>query len=351
MKVFYDKDADSLDLYLQKNATNDLSSHPILIDDYLEDAIEVDVDAISDGTDVVVAGIMEHVEMAGIHSGDSACSLPPHTLSATIIQTIQQQTVLLAKKLDVIGLMNIQYAVKEDQVYILEVNPRGSRTVPFVSKVIGIPLAKMAMKVMAGRTLRDLDFLEVPACSHIAIKEAVFPFTKLRVSDVLLGPEMRSTGEVMGIDQNFGWAFAKAQTATGMAMPLSGAVLLSVKDVDKSAALGIAQSLVKLGFSLKATKGTATFLQQHGITVQAVNKIQEGRPHIGDLIKNNELAMVINTVGDKVSQKDSASIRTAAVFGGIPYFTTMQGAQAAVFGIEAMKKTAMTVKSLQEYHQ
>jgi len=349
MQIIYD--ADSLDLYLQKNASNDLGSHPILIDEYLEDAIEVDVDAISDGTDVVVAGIMEHVEMAGIHSGDSACSLPPYTLSASIIQTIQQQTVLLAQELHVLGLMNIQYAVKEDQVYILEVNPRSSRTVPFVSKVIGIPLAKMAMKVMAGRTLRDLNFLEVPACSHIAIKEAVFPFTKLRVSDVLLGPEMRSTGEVMGIDQNFGWAFAKSQAATGMAMPLSGTVLLSVKDGDKSAALGIAQCLEQLGFSMKATKGTAAFLQQHGITVQAVNKIQEGRPHIGDLIKNTELAMVINTVGDKISQEDSASIRTAAVFGGIPYFTTMQGAQAAVLGIEAMKKTSLTVKSLQEYHQ
>ena len=349
MQIIYD--AESLDLYLQKNTSSDLGSHPILIDDYLEDAIEVDVDAISDGTDVVVAGIMEHVEMAGIHSGDSACSLPPHTLPASIVQTIQQQTVLLAKELQVIGLMNIQYAVKGDQVYILEVNPRASRTVPFVSKAIGIPLAKMAMKVMAGRTLRDLAFLQVPKYSHIAIKEAVFPFTKLGVSDVLLGPEMLSTGEVMGIDQNFGWAFAKSQAATGMAMPLSGTALLSVKDGDKPAALGLAQCLDQLGFSMKATKGTAAFLQQHGITVQAVNKIKEGRPHIGDLIKNKELAMVINTVGDKISQEDSAPIRTAAVFGGIPYFTTMQGAQAAVFGIEAMKKTALTVKSLQEYHK
>ncbi len=349
MQIIYD--AESLDLYLQKNTSSDLGSHPILIDDYLEDAIEVDVDAISDGTDVVVAGIMEHVEMAGIHSGDSACSLPPHTLPASIVQTIQQQTVLLAKELQVIGLMNIQYAVKEDQVYILEVNPRASRTVPFVSKAIGIPLAKMAMKVMAGRTLRDLAFLQVPKYSHIAIKEAVFPFTKLGVSDVLLGPEMLSTGEVMGIDQNFGWAFAKSQAATGMAMPLSGTALLSVKDGDKPAALGLAQCLDQLGFSMKATKGTAAFLQHHGITVQAVNKIKEGRPHIGDLIKNKELAMVINTVGDKISQEDSASIRTAAVFGGIPYFTTMQGAQAAVFGIEAMKKTPLTVKSLQEYHK
>ena len=222
---------------------------------------------------------------------------------------------------------------------------------PFVSKALGVPLAKLAMKVMAGRTLRDLDFLEVPQCSHIAIKEAVFPFTKLGVSDVLLGPEMRSTGEVMGIDQSFGWAFAKSQAATGMAIPLNGAALLSVKDADKPSALGIAQCLVNLGFSITATKGTAAFLKEHGISVQPVNKVKEGRPHIGDLIKNKDLAMVINTVGDKTSQEDSASIRTAAVFGGIPYYTTMQGAQAAIFGIEAMKKSALTVKSLQEYHQ
>ena len=347
MQIIYD--AESLDRYLEKTSF-DLGSHPLLVDDYLEDAIEVDVDAISDGNDVVVAGIMEHVEMAGIHSGDSACSLPPHSLSENIIRAITTQTTLLAKELQVLGLMNIQYAVKEDRVYILEVNPRASRTVPFVSKAIGIPLAKLAMKIMAGRTLKELNFLQVPQVSHIAIKEAVFPFTKLRVSDVLLGPEMRSTGEVMGIDQSFGWAFAKSQAATGMAMPLCGAVLLSVKDGDKPAALGLAQCLDKLGFSIKATKGTAAFLQQHGVSAQAVNKVKEGRPHIGDLLKNNDLAMVINTVGDKASQEDSAPIRTAAVFGNIPYFTTMQGAQAAVFGIEAMKKTALTVKSLQEYH-
>ena len=347
MQIVYD--ADSLDHYLHDTAF-DLGAHPLLIDDYIEDAVEVDVDAIADGTDVVVAGIMEHVEMAGIHSGDSACSLPPHSLSPTTISHIQQQTVLLAKELQVKGLMNIQYAVKGDQVYILEVNPRASRTVPFVSKVIGIPLAKLAMKVMAGEKLQDLGFLEAPQCSHIAIKEAVFPFTKLGVSDVLLGPEMRSTGEVMGIDDNFGWAFAKSQAATGLPVPLNGTALLSVKDGDKPAALGLAQCLCQLGFSITATKGTAAFLKQQGMTVQAVNKINEGRPHIGDLLKNKELALVINTVGDKVSHEDSAPIRTAAVFGGVPYFTTMQGAQAAVFGIEAMKKTTISVRSLQEYH-
>ena len=342
-------DGESLDRYLEKTSF-DLGTHPLLIDDYIEDAIEVDVDAIADGTDVVVAGIMEHVEMAGIHSGDSACSLPPHSLHKDIIQTIREQTILLAKELQVIGLMNIQYAVKDDEVYILEVNPRASRTVPFVSKAIGAPLAKLAMKVMAGKTLQQLGFLDIPRCEHIAIKEAVFPFTKLGVSDVLLGPEMRSTGEVMGIDQSFGWAFAKSQAATGMALPLRGAALLSVKDGDKLAALGLAKCLIPLGFSIKATKGTAAFLQEQGVTVEAVNKVKEGRPHIGDLLKNNDLAMVINTVSDKASQEDSAPIRTAAVFSNVPYFTTIQGAQAAVLGIEAMTKTAMTVKSLQEYH-
>ena len=347
MQIVYD--ADTLDTYLQNNGMN-LAQHPLLIDDYLEDAIEVDVDAIADGTDVVVAGIMEHVEMAGIHSGDSACSLPAHSLQKEIIETIHRQTIILAKELKVVGLMNIQYAVKDETVYILEVNPRASRTVPFVSKATGVPLAKFAMKVMTGRTLKDLGFIRTPHFSHMAIKEAVFPFTKLGVSDVLLGPEMRSTGEVMGIDKNFGWAFAKSQAASGMPLPLGGTALLSVKDGDKPATLDIAQRLSQLGFSMNATKGTASFLRDHGIHVVTVNKITEGRPHIGDLLKNKKLSLVVNTVGGTSSQEDSAPIRKAAVFGGIPYFTTIQAAQAAVAGIEAMKKTAMEVRSLQEYH-
>ena len=347
MQIVYD--ADTLDAYLQNNGMN-LAQHPLLIDDYLEDAIEVDVDAIADGTDVVVAGIMEHVEMAGIHSGDSACSLPAHSLQKDIIETIHRQTIILAKELKVVGLMNIQYAVKDETVYILEVNPRASRTVPFVSKATGVPLAKFAMKVMTGRTLKDLGFTRTPHFSHMAIKEAVFPFTKLGVSDVLLGPEMRSTGEVMGIDKNFGWAFAKSQAASGMPLPLGGTALLSVKDGDKPATLDIAQRLSQLGFSMNATKGTASFLRDHGIHVVTVNKITEGRPHIGDLLKNKKLSLVVNTVGGTSSQEDSAPIRKAAVFGGIPYFTTIQAAQAAVAGIEAMKKTAMEVRSLQEYH-
>jgi carbamoyl-phosphate synthase large subunit len=347
MQIVYD--ADTLDEYLQRNGT-DLGRHPLLIDDYLEDAIEVDVDAIADGTDVVVAGIMEHVEMAGIHSGDSACSLPAHSLNEVILETINRQTILLAKALQVVGLMNIQYAVKDGLVYILEVNPRASRTVPFVSKVIGVPLAKHAMKIMSGRTLKDLGFTQRPLFPHIAIKEAVFPFTKLGVSDVLLGPEMRSTGEVMGIDQSFGWAFAKSQAASGMPLPLGGTALLSVKDGDKPATVDIARRLAQLGFSLNATKGTAAFLRTHGIIVFTVNKINEARPHIEDLLKNKELALVVNTVGGALSQEDSAPIRKAAVFGGIPYFTTIQAAQAAISGIEAMKETSMEVRSLQEYH-
>ncbi len=347
MQIIYD--APSLDEYLEKTGIN-LKNHPLLIDDYLEDAIEVDVDAISDGTDVVVAGIMEHVEMAGIHSGDSACSLPPHLLSQELIDNIRNQTVLLAKELQVVGLMNIQFAVKEKQVYILEVNPRASRTIPFVSKVIGAPLAKIAMKVMAGRTLKDLRFTKTPQYSHIAIKEAVFPFTKLGVTDVLLGPEMRSTGEVMGIDKNFGWAFAKSQASAGLPLPTGGTALFSVKDGDKPLILDLAKRLARLGFSLKATSGTATYLQENGVAVESVKKIKEGRPHLVDFIKNREVALVVNTVGGSASQEDSAPIRKEAVFGGIPYFTTIQGARAAVLGLESMNETRMEVKSLQAFH-
>ena len=348
MKIIYD--AHALDRYLEENGIN-LSTHPLLIDDYLEDAIEVDVDAIADGEQAVVAGIMEHVEMAGIHSGDSACSLPPYSLDQAIILEIERQTILLARELGVVGLMNIQFAIKDGQVYVLEVNPRASRTVPFVSKTIGAPLAKLAMKVMMGNKLADLHFVTRPALSHLSIKEAVFPFTKLGVSDVLLGPEMRSTGEVMGIDQNFGWAFAKSQASAGMPIPLQGVALLSVKDADKLAALGLAKGLTALGFTLQATKGTAAFLTQQGVEVVTVNKVKEGRPDIVDLIKNKEIALVVNTVGGSASQEDSAPIRKAAVFGGVPYFTTIQAAQAAVLGIEAMKRSPLQVQSLQEFHR
>lgn len=348
MQIIYD--AEALDRYLHETGLN-LSRHPLLIDDYLEDAVEVDVDAIADGQTAVVAGIMEHVEMAGIHSGDSACSLPPFSLHSDIIQRIERQTVRLAKELNVVGLMNIQFAVKDERVYILEVNPRASRTVPFVSKTLGIPLAKLAMKVMAGKTLPELGFVTRPTFSHMSIKEAVFPFTKLGVSDVLLGPEMRSTGEVMGVDDNFGWAFAKSQASSGMPIPVKGVALLSVKEGDKPAAVGLAHSLSQAGFILYATQGTAAYLTQKGLRVVPVKKVKEGRPHIVDFIKNKEIALVVNTVSGSASQEDSSPIRRAAVFGGVPYFTTIQAANAAVLGIEAMKRSPLRVRSLQEYHQ
>ncbi len=346
MQIIYD--ADSLERYLQMHALN-LSKHPLFIDHYLDGAIEVDVDAISDGQHVVVAGIMEHVEMAGIHSGDSACSLPPYSLQQSIVDEIKKQTIALAKALNVVGLMNIQFAVQDNQVFVLEVNPRASRTVPFVSKTIGVPLAKLATKVMVGRTLQDLGFMDSPVLSHMSVKEAVFPFTKLGAVDVLLGPEMRSTGEVMGIDGDFGWAFAKSQDAAGNSLPKSGSVLLSVKDSDKAGTVDIAQRLVRLGFSLHATNGTAMFLRRHDIAVESVNKMKEGRPHIVDVIKNGQICVVVNTVGSASSQDDSTPIRKEALYQGIPYFTTIPAAKAAVLGIEAMRKSKLRVRPLQEY--
>ena len=347
MRIVYDRDGL---LHYMDTAVKASPDHPVLIDKYLEDAIEVDVDAIADGTHVVVAGIMEHIEEAGVHSGDSACSLPPYSLTSSMIAEIQRQTVELAGDLKVIGLMNIQFAVKDGILYVLEVNPRGSRTVPFVSKSIGVPLAKLAMKVMLGRSLSDLGFLEVPPITHVAVKEAVFPFTKFPGVDVLLGPEMKSTGEVMGIDQDVGWAFAKSQAAAGVTLPTGGAMLISVKDRDKSAALDIARRMLRLGFRVQATKGTAAFLRDHGIEVHTVNKVKEGRPHLVDHIKNGDIALVVNTVGSKASHDDSASIRLEALRKGLPYFTTMPGAKAAAMGIEAMGKKGLSIRSLQEYH-
>jgi carbamoyl-phosphate synthase large subunit len=327
------------------------ADHPVLIDKYLEDAIEMDVDAISDGRHVVVAGIMEHIEEAGVHSGDSACSLPPYTLDAAMINEIRHQTTALAVELGVVGLMNAQFAVKNGALYVLEVNPRASRTVPFVSKAIGAPLAKLAMKVMMGKTLGELGFTEARTPAHVAVKEAVFPFTKFSGVDVLLGPEMRSTGEVMGMDGDFGWAFAKSQAAAGVPLPRGGRVFLSVKDQDKPAALEVARRLRRLGFLVEATRGTAAYLQQHGVETEPVNKVKEGRPHIVDHIKNGDISLVVNTVGSGSSQADSVSIRRESLHKGLPYFTTMPGARAAAMGIEAMLRKGLTIQSLQEYHQ
>lgn len=347
MQIVYDER--SLRSYVE-NTVVSTDQYPLLIDQYLTDAIEVDVDAISDGSDVVVAGVMEHVEEAGIHSGDSACSLPPHSLSEDLIDQIRTQTVALARDLHVVGLMNVQFAVQGNEVFVLEVNPRASRTVPFVSKAIGVPLAKLAMKTMVGHSLRDLNFTDVPVTRHIAVKESVFPFTKLGNVDVLLGPEMRSTGEVMGIDQDFGWAFAKSQAAASLSLPHMGTIIMSVKDGDKPGTVNVAKRLQVLGFKLQATRGTAEYLRKRGLHVESVNKVKEGRPHLVDHIKNRQAQLVVNTVGTTSSQGDSLPIRREALQQNIPYFTTIQGIQAAVTAIEAMKKTPFTIKPLQDYH-
>jgi carbamoyl-phosphate synthase large subunit len=347
MEIVYDEE--SVKNYMSR-AVKASPERPVLVDKYLEDAVEIDVDAISDGKMVVVAGIMEHIEEAGVHSGDSACSLPPFSLPQNIIREIDRQTRALALELGVVGLMNIQFAVKEGRIYVLEVNPRASRTVPFVSKAIGVPLAKLAARVMAGKTLAELGFTKEVKIKHIAVKEAVFPFAKFPGVDTLLGPEMKSTGEVMGIDMDFGMSFAKSQMAAGNPMPVSGRVFLSVKDKDKPGLLEVAQGLEKEGFLIMATRGTADYLRKRGITVETVNKVTEGRPHIVDQIKDMQVDFVINTVYGAEAQKDSYSIRRTTLMKGIPYFTTISAAKAAVRGIAAIKRNHLQVKSIQEYH-
>jgi carbamoyl-phosphate synthase large subunit len=348
MEIVYDED--SIRNYMER-AVKASPDHPILVDKYLNDAIEVDVDAVSDGTDVVVGGVMEHIEEAGIHSGDSACSLPPYSLSDEIIEEIKRQTKALAKELGVIGLMNVQFAVKKNEIYILEVNPRASRTIPFVSKATGVPLAKIAAKVMTGRTLKELGVTEGKKINHVAVKEAVFPFDKFPGVDTILGPEMKSTGEVMGIDEDFGRAFAKAQTSVNNSLPLSGKIVISIRDQDKPGICSIVEGLFGLGFSVIATKGTAAFLSEKGLDVEVINKVGEGRPHIVDLIKNKEIVFVINTVSGAQAQRDSFSIRRSALQYGVPYTTTVAGARAVVSAIESLKKKKVTIKSIQEYHR
>ncbi len=347
MEIVYDEE--SVRNYMTR-AVKASPERPVLVDKYLEDAVEIDVDAISDGKAVVVAGIMEHIEEAGVHSGDSACSLPPFSLPRNIIEEIDRQARALALELGVVGLMNIQFAVKEGRIYVLEVNPRASRTVPFVSKAIGVPLAKLAARVMAGKTLAELGFTKEVSIKHVAVKEAVFPFAKFPGVDTLLGPEMKSTGEVMGIDTDFGMSFAKSQVAAGNPMPVSGRVFLSVKDKDKPGLLEVAQGLEKMGFTLVATRGTADYLRKRGITVESVNKVTEGRPHIVDQITDMQVDFVINTVHGAQSQKDSYSIRRTTLIKGVPYFTTISAAKAAVRGISAIKTRPVQVKSIQEYH-
>jgi carbamoyl-phosphate synthase large subunit len=348
MQIVYDRE--DLQRYMTE-AVRVSPEHPILVDKFLEDALEIDVDAIADGERVVVGGVMEHVEKAGIHSGDSACALPPYSLGDDQIDRIKAQTRALAKELGVIGLLNIQFAIKNETVYVLEVNPRASRTVPFVSKAIGVPLAKLATKVMLGASLRELGFAEEREVGHLAVKEAVFPFIKFPGVDVLLGPEMKSTGEVMGIDRDFRKAYVKSQIAANSPLPTSGKVFLSVKNRDKRAVLQVAKRLAEMGFSLVATAGTAKLLMRQGMTVEMVYKVNESmRPNIVDLMKRNEIALVFNTPEDGRARKDSYLIRRTAVTQNIPYYTTVDGAQAAIGGIEALLKGEMSVQSLQDYY-
>ena len=322
---------------------------PVLLDSYLQDAIEVDLDAICDGENVFVAGVMQHIEEAGIHSGDSACSLPPYSLSDEIVDEFKSQATELAKALGVNGLMNVQFAVKDGDVYVLEVNPRASRTVPFVAKATGVPVAKIATRVMIGENLVDFD-LESKACGdHMAVKEAVFPFTRFADVDTILGPEMKSTGEVMGLDENFPRAFAKSQIGAGNRLPKEGTAFISVKDRDKEVAAEIASRLEALGFKLIATGGTQRFMTARGLSVKSINKVLEGRPHCVDAILNGEVQLVINTTDGAQAISDSFSIRRTAVTNNVPHYTTMAGAAAAVDGIEALGAVGLDVAPLQAY--
>ena len=323
--------------------------NPVLIDGYLRDAIEVDIDAVSDGESVCIAGIMEHIEEAGIHSGDSACALPPHSLSAAMLAEIERQAESLAGALGVVGLMNIQVAVKDETVYILEVNPRASRTVPFVAKATGAPVAKIAARIMAGETLAGFEFGMASANGHVAVKEAVFPFNRFPGVDVILGPEMKSTGEVMGLDRDFGRAFAKSQVASGIHLPQAGAVFVSVRDRDKEALAPIAERLVALGFDLLATRGTARDLNGRGIPARQINKVLEGRPHIVDAMTDGGVQLVFNTTEGARAIRDSFSLRQTALLREIPYYTTIAGARAAVQAIAALRTGALEVAPLQSY--
>lgn len=346
MKIVYDEDALN-EFILEAQRVSD--GRPILIDKFLEDAVEVDVDAISDGKTTVIGGIMEHIEEAGIHSGDSACVLPPHTLHDNIIELIKKHTYDLAKELKVKGLMNIQFAVKGDDVFVLEVNPRASRTVPFVSKATGVPLAKLAAQVMAGKSLSELNFTEEKQVSHYSVKESVFPFSRFSGVDIILGPEMKSTGEVMGIDETFAQAFFKSQRAAGQNLPLKGKVFISVKNTDKRNIVFIAKKLSDMKFEIIATKGTHKVLSSNNIGAKMVGKIAEGSTELLELIKKGELGLIINTPSGKSGQSDMNPIRGFAVVYGVPCITTLQGAQAAISAIESVIKNDFSVKSIQEY--
>ncbi|MEO1251040.1 MAG: carbamoyl-phosphate synthase large subunit [Pseudomonadota bacterium] len=342
------RDEEALRHYLATAKIEITEGEPLLLDQYLQNAVEVDVDAICDGEDVYIAGVMEHIEEAGIHSGDSACSLPPHTLSAETVGELERQTQMLARALGVVGLMNVQYAIKDDEIYLLEVNPRASRTAPFVAKATGAPIARIAAKVMAGQKLAGMD-LAGPSPAHMSIKEVVFPFSRFPGVDTVLGPEMRSTGEVMGIDASFAKARLKSLIASGARMPTTGTVFVSLKDSDKAGMIDAAATLLEMGFKIIATRGTADFFAEKGLDVARVNKVLEGRPHIVDALKNGEVDLVFNTTEGAQAVKDSRSIRITALAQKIPCITTAAGARAAVRAIQALREGGVEVKPLQAY--
>ena len=346
MEIVYDNN--ELEEYM-KEAVKVSPEHPILVDKFLEDAIELDVDLLCDGEDVFIAGIMEHIEEAGVHSGDSACVIPPQTIPAHILDTIREYSTKLALELDVRGLMNIQYAVKldEEMVYIIEANPRASRTVPFVSKTIGVPIAKIATWIMTGSKLKDFNLTKEIKLDHVAVKEAVFPFLKLPEADTILGPEMKSTGESIGIDDNFGIAFYKSQLSAGMDLPKEGKIFISVKEPDKKKIKPIAAKAKELGFDLVATPGTAD--SAHGVEIEKIKKVSQGSPNIKEAILNKEIDLIINTSEGKQSAKDGYVIRRLAIELGIPYVTTLAGARAALNAIAAVQNNKISVKSLNEY--
>jgi carbamoyl-phosphate synthase large subunit len=348
MKIVYDRK--ELENFA-RIAIRESLGHPVLIDKFLEDAIEIDVDAISDGENTIIGGIMEHIEEAGIHSGDSACVLPPYSIPDDILHEIIGATRAMASELNVVGLMNVQYAIKSGRLFVLEVNPRASRTIPFVSKATGVPLAKLATKVMLGYTLKDLGLNSEITPAHVSVKEAVLPFERFPGVDTLLGPEMKSTGEVMGIDSDFGSAYAKAQFGAGNHLPTEGTVFISVKDRDKRAVLPVASQFYDMGFSIMATRGTSRFFNDNGIPNKMINKVSVGRPHVIDAIMNKEIQLVINTGSGGETKRDGYEIRRSTLKFKIPYTTTIAAATAICKGITALKKKKLSVKSIQEYNK
>jgi carbamoyl-phosphate synthase large subunit len=348
MAIVYDTAA--LDRYM-RHAVQAAPEHPILIDKFLEDATEIDVDALADAAGgVIVGGIMEHIEQAGIHSGDSSCVVPPYQLKDQHVATIREYARRIARALNVVGLMKAQFAIKDDVVYVLEVNPRASRTVPYLSKATGVPLAKVAARLMVGRTLAEQGHTDDLTVSGFFVKSPVFPFVRFPGVDTLLGPEMKSTGEVMGGAESFGSAFAKAYMGAGQELPQHGTAFISVNNQDKPGVLPVARQLAELGFAIVATRGTAAYLRAHGIAAEIIYKVNEGRPHVGDELLNRRIALVINTPLGRESFFDDRTVRAVAMQQGVPAITTLTGAAAAVSAIAALRSEGLTVKSLQEYH-